>query len=251
MLPGSDIGGELPAQGLTFPTTHWTVVLAAGSQEEGTRAREAMAALCSTYWYPLYAFVRRRGLSPPDAEDVTQEFFRRLLEGEWLRHVAPARGKFRSFLLACLKHLLAKERERGRAARRGGGRLPISLDAAETQYGLEPADSVTPEVLFDRHWAATVLALTLEDLRQEHAGSSREDWFEDLVGFLPGSPLTVSRADLAAKRQVSAGAVDVAIYRLRQRYGVLLRRRVAQTVSTESEVDEELRYLMSVVGGGP
>jgi len=244
------MNGELPAHDQTFPTTHWTVVLAARDRNGGKGAPEALAALCSAYWYPLYAFLRHQGFNPPDAEDLTQEFFRRLLQGDWLRQVEPARGKFRSFLLGCLKHFLSKERERAHAARRGGGEPIISLDAAERQYALEPADDLTPEVLFDRRWAAAVLARTLEDLRQEYAGSQKDGQFEDLLGFLPGSMVTVSRTELAAKRQVTPGAIDVAIHRLRQRYGFLLRRRVAQTVSTEGELDDELRYLMRMVGSG-
>jgi RNA polymerase sigma factor (sigma-70 family) len=231
-----------------FHTTHWTVVMAAGA--EGALAHEALSSLCSTYWYPLYAFIRRQGATPHEAEDLTQEFFCRILKRDWLANVQPAAGKFRSFLLACLKNFLANERERANAQRRGGGRKPIPLDGetAETRYSLEPADKVTPEVLFERRWAFTLLERTMAKLRQEYSRLEKLDAFEELQGFLPGGQGSASRAELAAKRGVSAGAIDVAVHRLRQQFGALLRENVAQTVSSEAEVEEEIHYLMSVLG---
>src|SRR5579859_7819523 len=148
-------------------------------QEGGTAGQEALAKLCATYWQPLYAFIRRGGSSPHDAEDLTQGFFCQFLERDALKRVAPARGKFRSFLLACLKQFLAKEHERSQAARRGGGRKLLTLDCPESQYSLELADSLTPEALFDRRWAAAVLARTLEDLRQEYNRRDKARLFED------------------------------------------------------------------------
>ena len=232
-----------------FHTTHWTIVLAA-RQKDGTVAREALARLCSTYWYPLYAFIRRQGSSPHQAEDLTQEFFFRFLERHSLGSVQPAAGKFRSFLLACLKSFLANERERAHAQRRGGGRPVVSLDgaAAETRYSSEPADSLTPEAVFERRWAFAVLERTMGTLRRECATGGKSDLFEQLKGFLPGGQASNSRADLAAKRGVSVAAIDVAIHRLRQRFGALLREQVAETVSSEAEVKEEIRYLISVLG---
>jgi RNA polymerase sigma-70 factor (ECF subfamily) len=244
----SDMVFEPGTQRQPFPPTHWTVVLAARDQREGTSAREALANMCSTYWYPLYGYIRRQGFNPPDAEDLTQEFFYHFLEGDWLKHVAPARGRFRSFLLGCLKHFLAKERERGHAARRAGGRKLISLESAAARYSLEPLDDLSPEVVFEQRWATTVLASALEDLRQEYAACGKSDCFEELMGFLPGCQNTLSRAELADRRRVSVEAIDVAIHRLRQRYGALLRQRVAQTISGDGDLDDELRYLMSVVG---
>ncbi len=249
MLPSSQTGGDLPASERAFHTTHWSIVLAA-RQQDGTVARDALASLCSVYWYPLYAFVRARGHSPHDAEDLTQEFFRRFLERNSLANVSPAGGKFRSFLLACLKHFLVNEWERAHAQRRGGGQVAIPLDGgeAETRWLLEPADHSTPEVLFEKSWAYAVLEQAMKALQAEYAAKNKADQFEELKGFLPGGQGSNSRADLAAKRGMSVGAVDVAVHRLRQRFGALLREQVAQTVSSEAEVDEELRYLMTVLG---
>jgi RNA polymerase sigma-70 factor (ECF subfamily) len=231
-----------------FQTTHWTVVLAA-REKDGTVAREALASLCSAYWYPLYAFIRRQGSSPHEAEDLTQEFFFRFLERHALGSVHPAAGKFRSFLLACLKNFLANERERANAQRRGGNQPLVSLDGvdAETRYSLEPADQRTPDAVFDRRWGFAILERTVQSLRQEYSTGEKQELFDELRGFLPGGQATVSRAELAAKRGVSVGAIDVAVHRLRQRFGVLLREQVAQTVSSKAEVEEEIRYLKSVL----
>jgi RNA polymerase sigma-70 factor (ECF subfamily) len=232
-----------------FQTTHWTMVLSA-QEQHGTVAREALAKLCTTYWYPLYAFIRRQGSSPHEAEDLTQEFFHRFLERNALGTVGREAGKFRSFLLACLKNFLANERERAQAQRRGGGHAVISLDGdeAETRYSLEPADHRTPEVVFERRWAFAVLERTMIELRREYAGGGKSDLFESLEGFLPNGQGNYTRAELATKRGVSAGAIDVAIHRLRQRFGALLREQVAQTVSSEEEIEEEIRHLISVMG---
>jgi RNA polymerase sigma factor (sigma-70 family) len=231
-----------------FATTRWTVVLAA-RQSDGTPARAALASLCATYWPPLYAYIRRQGASPPEAEDLTQEFFLHFLERDALQSVRPEAGTFRSFLLACLKNFLAHERERAKAQRRGGGRpiLPLEIGEAETRYLLEPVDHATPEVLYERHWAFAVLEETIASLRREYAAAGKSDLFEALQGFLPGGHGSVSRAELAAGRGVRAGAIDVAVHRLRQRFGALLRQQVAQTVSSEAEVEEELRHLISVL----
>jgi len=245
-LPAS---GEFSKPAMGFHTTHWTVVLAA-REAEGAAARDALASLCSTYWYPLYAFVRRQGSGPHEAEDLTQEFFYRLLGRNSLSNVHPSAGKFRSFLLVCFKNFLANERERAHAQRRGGGQTMINLDGgdAETRYSLDPADHLTPEAIFERRWAFAVLERTMTELRREYAASGKHDVFESLQGFLPGGQEGVTRAELAAKRGVSVGAIDVAVHRLRQRFGALLREQVARTVSSEAEVDDEIRYLISVLG---
>jgi RNA polymerase sigma-70 factor (ECF subfamily) len=231
-----------------FHTTHWTMVLTARDQE-GTAAREALDSLCTTYWYPLYAFIRRQGVTAEEAEDLTQEFFHRFLRRNALDSVRPTAGKFRSFLLVCLKNFLANERERAQAQRRGGGRPLLTLNGedAETRFSLEPADPLTPEMAFERHWAFAVLERTMAELKREYSTGEKRQQFEDFQGFLPGGQGATSRADLAAKRGVTVGAIDVAVHRLRQRFGVLLREQVTQTVSCEDEVEEEIRYLISVL----
>jgi len=246
----SPLGGDdVPTAAVGFHTTHWTVLIAA--QQERTSDGEALAKLCSSYWHPVYAFIRRTGASPHEAEDLTQEFFYRILQRDWLADVHPAGGKFRSYVLVCVKNFLSNERDKVMAQRRGGGRNPLPLERqdAETRYLFEPPDPLTPEVVFERRWVYQMLERTLEALRQEYARTNRLDWFEDLQGFLPGGREVASRPELAQKRGVSANAIDVAIHRLRQRFGVLLRAIVAETVASEQEVDDEIRHLMSVLSG--
>lgn len=225
------------------------MVLAAREKDD-TVGREAMAGLCRTYWYPIYAFVRRQGTKPHEAEDLTQEFFHRFLERNSIQRVQPAAGRFRSFLLACLKNFLANERERAQAQRRGGGRPVIALDGADadTRYAREAADHRTPEAEFERRWAFAVLERTMTLLSREHSHGGKRELFESLQSFLPGGRDGLSKADVAARRGVSVSAIDVAIHRLRRRFGVLLRDQVAQTVTSEAEVEEEIRYLISVIG---
>jgi RNA polymerase sigma-70 factor (ECF subfamily) len=246
---GSPPTGEVSTEAMGFHTTHWTVVLAA-TGGDGTRMREALASLCATYWYPLYAFIRRQGTSPYEAQDLTQEYFCHILQRDTLARVHPAAGKFRSFLLACLKNFLANERARALAQRRGGGcvLLPLDTSDAESRYQLEPADPLTAEAVFERRWAFAVLERTMTALRREYATGEKQQQFAELEGFLPGGHGSGSRAELAAKRGVSVGAIDVAIHRLRQRFGALLREQVAQTVSSEAEVAEEIRHLIRVLG---
>ena len=241
-------GTELPTSAAGFETTHWTVILEARDQREPS-AGKALESLCATYWYPLYAFVRRQGASSHEAEDLTQEFFRRFIQRNGLASVRPAAGKFRSFLLVCLKNFLANQRERSQAQRRGGGRpvLTLNSDDAETRYSLEPADLLTPEKIFERRWAFTVIERTIQELNREYAREEKRALFEELQGFLPGGQGVTSRAELAASRGVTVGAIDVAIHRLRHRFGVLLREQVARTVSSEQEVEEEIRYLISIL----
>jgi RNA polymerase sigma factor (sigma-70 family) len=250
MSVGESGGRDLPTEAMGFATTHWTVVLAAGGGS-GAAAGEALAKLCATYWYPLYAFIRRSGFGRHDAEDLTQGFFYSFLRRDSLNEVSPSAGKFRSYLLACLKHFLANERRRERAQRRGAGveEIPLDTGAAETRYLAEPADTLTPEVLYERRWAFTVLDRALEELRQEYVQRDKGALFDDLRVLLPGDAASVSRADLAARHGMSVGAVDVALHRLRQRLGALLREQVVRTVSSPEEVEEELRYLLSVLGG--
>ncbi len=239
---------DLPTAATGFHTTHWTLVLNARDAE--TESQEALGKLYLKYWYPIYAFIRRHGSTPHEAEDLTQEFFYRVLQRDWLANVHPAKGKFRSFLLVCVKNFLSNERDKVLAKRRGGGQQLVALASkdAETRYSFEPADPASPDVLFERQWVFELLQQTLELLRQEFAQLNKLDSFEAMQGFLPGGQETISRAEIAQKKGLSANAVDVAIHRLRQRFGALLRQRVAETVSSNSEVDEEIRHLMSVLG---
>jgi RNA polymerase sigma factor (sigma-70 family) len=249
MSPSASPRTEFPTEAMGFHTTHWTVVLGA-REGDGPGAAEALASLCSTYWLPLYAFIRRSGFNRHDGEDLTQSFFYSFLRRDSLTKVSPLAGKFRSYLLACLKHFLINERRRNEAQRRGAGvqTIPLDRDAAETRYQAEPADNVTPDVLFDRRWAYTVLDRVLEDLRLEYLQRDKVALFDELRALLPGNAASVSRAELAARHGMSVGAVDVALHRLRQRFGALLREQVVRTVSSPAEVDEELRYLVSVLG---
>ena len=233
-----------------FVTTHWSVVLSAGSRDTG-QARDALARLCQTYWHPLYAYVRRLGHSPHDAQDLTQEFFARLLEKNFLAGVSEARGRFRSFLLASLKHFLVNEWRRARAQKRGGGRVPIPIDAAagETSIGFEPADDMTAEKIYERRWALTLLDRVLRRLREEHVRDGKERLFEQLKPTLTEASRTVRYAEIAARLGTSEGAVKVAVHRLRQRYRELLRAEIAETVAGPDEVEDELRNLFAALAG--
>lgn len=219
--------------------------------EDSVPAKNALEKLCAAYWYPLYCFVRRQGHGPHDAQDLTQEFFARILEREYFRLADPERGKFRSFLLTLLKHFLSDERKKAHAQKRGGGQSLLSLDAelAEKRYASEPATDETPEKIFDRRWAFTVMERTVARLRAEYATSGRAKLFDELKQFQPGEEDARSYADVAQRLGVSQSAVKSAIFRLRQRHRDLLREEIAQTVATPGEVDEEIRYLISVMSG--
>jgi RNA polymerase sigma factor (sigma-70 family) len=232
-----------------FPATHWSLVLAAG-QAGSPRADAALEKLCRTYWAPLYAFIRRRGHNPEDAQDLTQEFFTQLLKRNDIATTSPEKGRFRSFLLAALKNFLINEWRRGQCEKRGGGQVIIPLDAqpAEARYQLELVEAATPESLFERHWALTVLDQALNRLRQEYADTGKGDLFDLLKQTLSGEKRTTPHAELAARCGISVGAVDVAVHRLRRRYGELLREEIAHTVGQPGEVDEEMRHLRAVLG---
>jgi RNA polymerase sigma factor (sigma-70 family) len=226
-----------------FHTTHWSIVLSA--QGDSTNAEAALARLCHTYWYPLYAFVRRQGHSPHDAQDLTQEFFARLLAKDWLAGVARERGKFRSWLLASAKHFLANEWDRAKTVKRGGRTTLISYDAAETRYRDEPADLVSPEILFDRRWAHTLLDQVLARLRAEMVAAGKLAQFDALKFCLTGDKSAY--ADVARVLDMTEGAVKVAVHRLRDRYRALLRAEIAETVATPEEIEDELRYLLAAL----
>jgi RNA polymerase sigma factor (sigma-70 family) len=229
-----------------FATTHWSVILAA-TRNDTTRAQAALAKLCQTYWYPLYAYVRRRGYAPHDAQDLTQEFFARLLGQKWLAQADRDRGRFRTFLLSAMGHFLANEWDKAQTQKRGGHVeiLPLQLDSAETRYGLEPADPLTPEQCFDRRWALALLDEVLNALRLEHLAAGTEQLFETLKPCLIGDRQAQPYAVLGAKLGMTEGAVKVAVHRLRQRYRQLLRDEIAQTVASPEEVDQEMRYLFA------
>lgn len=230
----------------SFATTRWTLVLSAARGDESSQAPGALAELCRAYWMPLYAFLRRRGHETHEAEDLTQEFFAHLLARDFLAGVCREKGKFRSFLLASLKHFLADQWDRAQAKKRGGGRTVIALDSldAEARYRLEPADGLTPEKLFEKQWALALLEQVLGRLRTELTSQGKASLFEALQGTLTGAG-TTSYAALAAKRGMTEGAVKTAVHRLRHRYRELLRDEIAQTVACPEEVEEEIRYLLS------
>ena len=239
----------IPTAGTQFPPTLWSVVLAAG--QGGTRSREALAALCQTYWYPLYSFLRRQGKGPHDAEDLTQAFFAHLLAGSALEKVRRERGKFRSFLLSSLKHFVIDEWAKASAQKRGGGTQLLSLDAehAEAMHTAASMDHLHPEALFERRWAMTLLDRVLSRLEAEWAQVGKRDRFQQLSPFLSGEPQSLTYAEVGRPLGMTAGAVKVAVLRLRQRYRELLREEVANTVAAETDVDEELRHLLAIVAG--
>ena len=237
-----------PGGAHAFLTTHWSVVLGAG-EESSPAATEALEKLCRAYWYPLYAYVRRRGFAAPDAQDLTQEFFARLVEKHYLAGVDRSKGKFRTFLLAALEHFLANQWRDARAQKRGGGQTLLSLDdaAAETRYHLEPVDCDTPEKIYERRWALTLLEQTLSRLREECRATDKTQLFDELKGVLSGEESERTYAEIAARLGMTEGAVKAAVHRLRQRYGTLLREEIAQTVASPEEIDEEIRHLFAAV----
>jgi RNA polymerase sigma-70 factor (ECF subfamily) len=231
-----------------FATTHWSLVLAAG-QRASPESQQALATLCQTYWYPLYAFVRRQGHNAEDARDLTQEFFATLLEKDYLRIADSRRGRFRSFLLAAVKHFLSKQRERANTQKRGGGRqsLPLDFQTGESRYHQEPAHDITPESIYERRWALTLLHQVLQRLQEEFIQAGKQPLFERLKEFLTGDKSRGTYRQVAGELGLTEGAVKVAVHRLRQRYRELLRAEIAQTVTAPEEVDDELRQLFAAV----
>ena len=229
-----------------FPTTRWTLVVAAGDPRRKD-ARSALVSLCEKYWYPLYAYLRRRGYAPDQAQDLTQEFFMRVLEGRYLDRADPEKGRFRSFLLTSLKFFVADEEDRQRAHKRGGG-MVVSLEfsSGEDRYQREPAHDENPERIFERRWALSVLDRVVERLRSEFVQHGRSEHFERLKVFLLGQS-EAPYAALAREMNTSEGALKVAIHRLRKRYRELFRQEIADTVADPAEVESELRYLAAVL----
>jgi len=248
-MNGMTISSELPgaAHGpASFATTQWTVVLAAAGAGSSA-ANRALAQLCQRYWYPLYAYVRRSGHATHEAEDLTQEFFARLLVKNSLADVDRDKGKFRSFLLASLKHFLANEYDRTQAQKRGGGHTIVSLNRedADSRYALEPFHDLTPEKLFERRWALAVLAQVFARLGDELATEGKQPLFERLKPFLTAEKSALNYGDVGTELGMSEGAIKVAVHRLRRRYRELLRDEIGQTVSDPGEIDDEIRYLLS------
>ena len=230
-------------------TTHWSVVLAAADASSPDSDR-ALATLCEAYWYPLYAFVRRQGHAAHEAEDLTQEFFARILEKQYLDGVGPEKGRFRTFLLVCLRRFLANEWDRKRALKRGGGRAPLSIDFADAdaRYRLEPAHDLTAERLFDRRWALTLLEQVLAGLRGGNAAVGQGG----AVRRAEGLPRRLNKRPAARRGgqglNMTEGAVKVAVHRLRGRYRQLLREEIAKTVGEEGDVEEEIGRLFAALG---
>jgi DNA-directed RNA polymerase specialized sigma24 family protein len=231
-----------------FPSTRWSRVLAAGSRDSA-EARESLAVLCEAYWYPLYAFIRRKGYSPEQAKDHTQDFFAYLLDRGVLAKADPVRGRFRAFLRTVCGRFLAGLRERAGARKRGGGRHSLPIDAfdAEGRYARELADLGSPERIFDRTWALTLLGRVLDQLREEYNDAGRLATFEELRAVLVEESGREPYVDIAGRLGTSEGAVRVAACRMRRRYGMLLRQEIARTVDDPGDIDEEIRELFSAL----
>ena len=229
-----------------FPTTRWTQVIAAGDPRR-KEARSALVSLCENYWYPLYAYLRRRGYPSDQAQDLTQEFFVRVLQGRYLDRAEREKGRFRAFLLTSLKFFVADEEDRQRAHKRGGGVVvPLEFSSGEERYKREPAHDETPERIFERRWALSVLDRVVENLRNEFVQHGRPQHYERLKVFLLGQS-DAPYAALAQELNTSEGALKVAIHRLRKRYRELFRQEIADTVADPREVESELRYLAGVL----
>ena len=242
-------GSIVHAATSNFLTTQWSLVLAA-AEHPRPDAEAALATLCEGYWYPLYAFVRRAGHDADEARDLTQAFFARVIEKGFLREARPERGRFRTFLLACLKHFLANEWHRARAQKRGSGLRQLPLDdLGEERYVREPADFETPERLFERRWAMTVLARALDALDSEVAGKPSAHLLARVKPMLAGDGADESYRVIAEDLCTSEGAVRIGVYRLRRRFARLLRDEIAQTVADRADVDSEIRFLLEATAG--
>ena len=231
-----------------FPATRWSLVVAAGDPHR-KEARSALVSLCESYWYPLYAYLRRHGYPSDQAQDLIQEFFIRVLEGRYLDRAEPEKGRFRAFLLTSLKFFVADEEDRRRAHKRGGGMVvPLEFSSGERRYQLEPAHDETPERIYERRWALSVLDRVVEKLRNEFVQHGRPDHFERLKVFLLGQS-DAPYAALAQELNTSEGALKVAIHRLRKRYRELFRQEIADTVADPAAVESELRHLAAALTG--
>ena len=240
---------RLPAYKDRFATTHWSMVVSAGGSHS-PEASQALATLCENYWFPLYAFVRRAGYSAEDAQDLTQEFFVRLLTKNYLAVADRQRGRFRSFLLGAMKHFLANQERRQGAQKRGGHRLTISLDfhTGENRYSqIEPVDNLTPERLYEKRWALTLLDLVLSRLREEFRAAGKLELFDTLKQFLAGGTAKPAYLEVAEQLGMTEGAVKVAAHRLRRRYRKLLKEEIARTTAGPEEMEDELGKLLAAL----
>jgi RNA polymerase sigma factor (sigma-70 family) len=238
------VGGSGP---VAFATTHWSVVLEA--QGESPAAQEALEKLCRIYWRPIYSFVRRQGIRPEEAQDITQGFFAQLLERRSLSAVRKEKGRLRSYLLGALKYFLADEQRRAMAVKRGKGRRVIPLEElrADERIEMEPADPVTAEMIYERRWALTVLEQVLSRLKDEYRAAGNAALFDSLKQLLPDEPGAPSQAEIAAQLGMTENALRQAFYRFRQRYQSLLREEIAHTVATPGDIEDELRHLIAVL----
>jgi len=239
--------GNAERGAVAFTTTHWSVVLTA--QGESPAAQEALEKLCRTYWRPIYSFLRRQGIGPTDAEDLTQGFFASLLEHRNLNAVRKEQGRLRSYLLGALKYFLSDERRRGMAIKRGKGQRLIPLEElrADEGVGVEPAEPVTAELIYERRWASTVLETVLNLLKDEYQRAGNAALFDSLKQLLPGEPDAPPQKHIASQLSMTENAVRQAFHRFRQRYQSLLREQIAQTVATPGDIEDELRHLIAVI----
>jgi RNA polymerase sigma-70 factor (ECF subfamily) len=247
-----ETGSSAPSRSQpVFATTRWSVVLAAGHGDT-SHAHDALTHLCRSYWYPLYAYARRRGQSPHDAQDLTQEFFARLLRGNWVAQADRQRGRFRTFLLSAMQHFMANEWNKAHAQKRGGTQPVLSLndDSAEQRYQLEPAEKSTPETLFERGWALSLLNDVLRRLEDEYHREGKGAWMDAMRPALTADRDSIGYADIAQKLGMTEAAARVAVHRLRQRYRRLIQAEVANTVASPDEVEEEMRHLFQVLTAG-
>jgi RNA polymerase sigma factor (sigma-70 family) len=250
MEPTESKDNAAPPQAQSFATTHWSVVLAAGDSAL-PRAAEALEQLCRTYWYPLYAYVRRKGHNPEDAQDLTQGFFARFLEKNYVTRAARERGRFRTFLLASVKNFLTNEWHRAHAAKRGAHATYVSFDASEAErlYGLEAAQAVTAEKLYELSWAMSLLERVRARVRQEAVAEGTGKRFDVAEQFLPGAEPELTYAEAAGRLGVPEGTLKSDVNRLKRRYRELLRAEIANTVAHPADVADELRHLMKVLSG--
>jgi RNA polymerase sigma factor (sigma-70 family) len=231
-----------------FATTRWSVVLAAGT-DATPRSADALASLCDTYWHPVYSFIRRQGYSADDGADLTQAFFAQVLEKNYFHAADPARGRFRAFLCTAVRHFLSNERDRVRTLKRGGQQPHVSLDmeTAEGRYQLDPRDDLTPEKLFDRQWALTLLDRVVARLAEDYAQAGKADLFGHLKGSLTGDGTALPYSEVGKALGMSEGAVKVAAHRLRRQFRDILVDEISQTVSEPADVDAEIAYLLNAV----
>ncbi len=247
IMRAGDLQTGTEAHARVFATTHWSVVLAAG-MEESPLAADALERLCRTYWYPIYAYVRRRGHEASGAQDLTQEFFFRLLRKNYLAQADPHKGKFRSFLLVAVNYFLANEWDRARALKRGGRVTFLSLDdTAEQRYLQEPATDLSPERIYEQSWAVALLGKALGRLREECAVTGKANRFDRLKVLLTGEKPSVTYAELATSLDTTEAALKMAVQRLRRRYGELLREEIAHTVAGPEQIEDELRHFCEVL----